>query len=50
MEKIQEITELRLDLAEEKPREEYKYMQSQMLDYLELFKPRQAYNNLACHV
>ena len=35
------MAELRLDLAEEKPSAEYLYMQSQMLDFLELYKPRQ---------
>jgi hypothetical protein len=35
------MAELRLDLAEEKPSAEYLYMQSQMLDFLEFYKPRQ---------
>ena len=35
------MAELRLDLAEETPSAQYKYMQSQMLDFLEFYKPRQ---------
>ena len=35
------MAELRLDLAEETPSAQYKYMQSQVLDFLEFYKPRQ---------
>lgn len=43
------MAELRLNLAEEKPSAEYRYMQSQILDFLEFWKrlgPEKSYETV----